>query len=178
MNVAKIAGELCGAEMERAVELEERARGMISFLMTERVRRGVTQSEIAKKMGVSVSKVSRMEDSRDADIKLGEISEYASALGLTMSSMFDDSKIDAAARVKMFVLRIASDLEHLTDLAKKSRGDRDLCKGIAEFRGEVLLNFLTRYAKSGAEFPRFTIMEDGRTITTSVARNAEAPCNR
>lgn len=55
---------------------------VIDRLVLERVRGGLTQAEMARRLGTSQSWVSKLEDSEDADLTLGEIDRYSAALGM------------------------------------------------------------------------------------------------
>ncbi len=67
--------------MEKARE----SRRIIGFLIQSRVTEGLRQCDIAERMGVSASTVSRMEDSVDADLRYGAIQGYLHALGMGFS---------------------------------------------------------------------------------------------
>ena len=69
-----------------------RATQLIDKLVFMRVRRGVTQRDMARIIGVSQSKIFRFEDKPDADLDLGMLGLYANALGLRMSVSFTDEK--------------------------------------------------------------------------------------
>ena len=60
---------------------QEKERELIHSLMLARVARNLTQGDIARRLGVSVSTVSRMENSTDAELRIGEILDYVRALG-------------------------------------------------------------------------------------------------
>ena len=59
----------------RVAELREGTR-VVDWLVRERTEAGLTQAELARRMGCSQSKVSKLEDSRDAELRLGEIGRY------------------------------------------------------------------------------------------------------
>ena len=84
---------------ERVEEQLRRTR-IVRTLERERLRRNITQKDIAKSLGVSVSAVSRLEDMQDADIRLGDIVNYAGAIGLTVSLSMDDEKLPTTDRIK------------------------------------------------------------------------------
>ena len=48
------------------------------------VRRGLTQSQMAAKLRCSQSRISKIEDSHDADLSLGDIHAYARIVGLKL----------------------------------------------------------------------------------------------
>ena len=71
-------------------------------LARERAKQGLSQKEVALRMGVSQSKVCRMEDALDADLSYGDIESYAHALGLDVSLFYDAVDASKAARVANF----------------------------------------------------------------------------
>ena len=60
---------------KRVAELHNGTK-IVDWLVQERNRAGLTQAELARRMGCSQSKVSKLEDSRDEDLRLGEIGRY------------------------------------------------------------------------------------------------------
>jgi predicted transcriptional regulator len=61
-------------------EMAERRRALTDALVERRVSLGLSQTEVAARMGTSQSAVARLE-SGDADIRLSTIERYAAALG-------------------------------------------------------------------------------------------------
>ena len=156
-QIAQLAADLSGdASMAESVVKHDRATRFVSALADRRVSSGLTQKDIASRMGVSVSTISRLEDSCDADVRLGDLISYANAVGINVSLLMEDSSLPVAARIKNCVLLVSEGLQHLAQLASKSQGDRDIIDGINRFRGEVLYNFLLRFVESGVVMPRIS----------------------
>jgi predicted transcriptional regulator len=61
-------------------EMAERRRELASDLVTRRVALGLSQTEVAARMGTSQSAVARLE-SGDADVRLSTLERYAAAVG-------------------------------------------------------------------------------------------------
>ena len=57
---------------------------LIDQLILARVAAGLTQSQMAAKLRCSQSRISKIEDSQDADLSLGEIQDYARIVGLKL----------------------------------------------------------------------------------------------
>ena len=151
---AKLAAKLAGdATMEQEVARHRQATQLATALEDFRVRKGLRQKDIAARMGVSNSTVSRIEDSCDADLRLGDLTNYAAALGLNLSIFFEEPNLPAAEQIKHCVFKISELLEHLTELAKKCDDDQAIVDGIMRFRGEVLFNFLERHVQSDLDYP-------------------------
>ena len=81
-------GRLAGLGLSRAMLARIRALSRqtqtIDRLVIERVRAGLNPAELARRLGCSQSYISKLEDSKDADLKLGEIERYCAALGITV----------------------------------------------------------------------------------------------
>ena len=61
-------------------EVAERRRALSDELVAQRVRLGLSQTEVAARMQTSQSAVARIE-SGDADVRLSTLERYAAALG-------------------------------------------------------------------------------------------------
>jgi len=59
-------------------------RSLIDSMVTLRAKNGITQINLAQKLGWSHAKLDRFENSSDSNLKIGMISEYCSALHLTL----------------------------------------------------------------------------------------------
>ena len=64
--------------------LEDRRRELIQALVSARLDRGLSQTEIAARMGTSQSAVARLE-SGDLDARLSTLERYAAAVGRTVN---------------------------------------------------------------------------------------------
>lgn len=153
-SAAQLAARLADdPSIEREVELHRQETRLVSMLVEQRIHRGLRQKDIAAKMGVSESTVSRLEDSRDGDLRLSDILAYASALGLDLSLFLENPRLPAAEQIKHCVFRISDLLEKLTALARECQDDPAIFDGIKRFQGEVLFNFLLGHAKNSIGSP-------------------------
>ena len=57
---------------------------LIDQLIIARVAAGLTQSQMAAKLRCSQSRISKIEDSHDVDLSLGDIQAYARIVGLKL----------------------------------------------------------------------------------------------
>ena len=153
-TASSVMAELCGDKtIVQKVETNLVKTRFVTFMSEARVRKGMTQKDVADKMGTSVSKISRLEALNDDDLRLGDIKDYLSAIGLDVSIAILDKSLPTANRIKHYVFEIERLLNHLTSLAKGCEGDKSIVDGIARFRGEVLYKFLVKYMSSGKDFP-------------------------
>ena len=61
-------------------EMAERRRSLAAALVAKRVELGLSQTEVAARMGTSQSAVARLE-SGEADLRLSTLERYAAAIG-------------------------------------------------------------------------------------------------
>lgn len=61
-------------------QMAERRRALAESLVQQRQKLGLSQTEVAARMGTSQSAVARIE-SGDADVRLSTLERYAAALG-------------------------------------------------------------------------------------------------
>jgi predicted XRE-type DNA-binding protein len=69
------------AEAVRQLSIKTR---LIDQLILARVAAGLTQAQMAAKLRCSQSRISKIEDSQDADLSLGDIHAYARIVGLKL----------------------------------------------------------------------------------------------
>jgi transcriptional regulator with XRE-family HTH domain len=70
-----------GGAFADALEERLRSRRILKDLMVLRAGRGLSQGDVAAKMGCTQSRISKLESSKDADLSLGVLAGYASAVG-------------------------------------------------------------------------------------------------
>jgi transcriptional regulator with XRE-family HTH domain len=142
-TTAMLAADLTGdPEVTARVAAHQAGMRFVRTLIDMRIEKKLSQRDLAKKMGVSPSKVCRMEASADKDLNLGDVMLYAKALGVNMSVLFDDPALPAADRIKHHVFAVHDLLEQLMKLAHQVGGDDSIRAKIKQFYGEVLFNFL------------------------------------
>jgi transcriptional regulator with XRE-family HTH domain len=153
-TAAEAAAALSGdASMADRVRAHTQACAVVSSLINLRVARGLTQTQIAHRMGVSPSTVSKIEASADQWLRIGDVVGYARALGVQARLAFDDPSLPAAESIKSCVLEIHERLNHLAELAQGVGDDRVIVDKIHQFYGEVLFNFLVRFGDSYSRMP-------------------------
>jgi transcriptional regulator with XRE-family HTH domain len=150
---SKSAGDaaafLCGDEMvKNLVEKEIAQSWIVNKLLQIRIDKELSQKELAQKMGCDPSKISRMEAGNDLQLKIGDIAQYASALGIQINMVFEDTTLPVAEQIKCSVFSIHEKLEQLVGLAKQVDGDEAIINAINSFYKEVLFNFLVRFKDS------------------------------
>ena len=124
------------------------------MLISLRIAKKLTQRQLAPKMGVSSSKVCRMEALRDDQLNWGDVVKYTNALGVNLSVLVDDPGLPAAERIKHHVLTTHALLEQLRVLTENTAEGEALTAKIKEFYGDVLFNFLTGFTDSYSKLPQ------------------------
>lgn len=100
----KNVGELLRGEYPDEPELIEsfmktdEKEQLANTLWTMRTRRGVTQAEVAERMGITQSAVAKLEDRGDA-VKMSDVASYAEALGYAVQLKFTELKKKTRAPV-------------------------------------------------------------------------------
>ncbi len=64
---------------------------IVNNLLRLRLRKGISQKELSRRMGCDSRKISRIEAGNDLQLKIGDISQYASALCVQMNVVFEDT---------------------------------------------------------------------------------------
>ncbi|NTU43998.1 MAG: helix-turn-helix domain-containing protein [Chlorobiaceae bacterium] len=148
-SAADAAATLCGvAAVKDLVEQEMTQSRIVNKLLHMRTDKKVSQKELAQRMGCDPSKISRMEAGNDLQLKIGDIAQYVTALGVQMTTVFEDTTLPVAEQIKRDVNSIHEKLERLVGVAKQVDGDETIINKINIFYGEVLLNFMLRFTDS------------------------------
>uniref|UniRef100_Q3AR54 Transcriptional regulator, XRE family n=1 Tax=Chlorobium chlorochromatii (strain CaD3) TaxID=340177 RepID=Q3AR54_CHLCH len=134
--------------IKEKVEQEIASSQLVNRLIQLRINKKVSQKELARQMGCDASKLSRMEAGTDQQLRMGDITDYLSALGVHVSLVFEDTTLPAAEQIKQHVFAIHEQLENLANIARQVDGDNEIIEKIHKFYGEVLLNFMLRFSDS------------------------------
>lgn len=148
-SVAEASAFLAEDDTVNNLVQEEIANSQIvNNLLRLRMRKGISQKELSKAMMCDSSKISRIEAGNDLQLKIGDVMQYASALGVEVNVTFEDTSLPAAEQIKNYVFSIHNQLEQLVEIAKQVDGDKLIIDKIKTFYGEVLLNFMLRFSDS------------------------------
>ena len=120
-----------------SLEKEIKGRQVSQAVFSIRNRRGLTQKQLADKMGLSQSAVSKFEASNDDKITVGELLRFSRALGISTELVIFDKKMKAADKVKYHWMKIKGELDGLVNL---SHGDKEMERGVRKFTEEAFMN--------------------------------------
>jgi transcriptional regulator with XRE-family HTH domain len=145
-----LKGEGMSGEVGRQVECLAAETRVVQQLVQLRARAGLTQSELAKKIGCTQSRISKVEASRDEDIPLGIIRDYVKATDSRISFVCG-KPVNHVEAVKAHAFSIKRHLESLADLAKKHD---ELEPHIQGFFGEAFFNILGILSECQDQMPK------------------------
>ena len=119
-------------------------------LFSMRCVEGLTQADMAKRIGCTQSRLSKLEHAKNDAIKVSDLTAYAEALNLQMTISFH-KKTTAVERVKYHAFKIKEQLDHLAQLAHR---DDDIFSGVKNFYNEYLQNMLLLFKQSADTLPQ------------------------
>jgi transcriptional regulator with XRE-family HTH domain len=125
-------------EIREEVQKLAASTRVVDELCRMRTRAGLTQAQIAERIGCTQSRISKMEGSIDRDLSLGEIFDYVKATG-SQISIGIGKPLTHVQSVKAHAAGIRKHLRSLADLAKKHD---ELEPDIQAFFGEAFFNLL------------------------------------
>ncbi len=139
-SVTEMVRETSGSKaLTEEFEKTIAAKTLVRKLFTLRQIKGLSQQEVAKKIGCSQGRVSKLEAANDADLRLGDVVDFLTALDLELGLVVAPRQANAAARVKHHALAIKRITDQLAELAAD---DKAIAKGVANFFGEAAFNLI------------------------------------
>jgi len=119
-------------------------------LVRARARAGITQAELAERMGCTQSAVSKLEHSSDGDLKISEIASYVRATDERIAILFG-SQPTIAERIKAHVIGLRREIGKLAEMADEN-DDEQLRRQINKFGEEAWFNMLVMLLEAAAKF--------------------------
>lgn len=120
-------------------------------LAVMRAAKGLTQSELSKKIGCSQSRISKIESSADKQIAVQDLHDYAVALDLPLVLALGKPYSSLTEAVKFHAMMIKNHLDQLGELAGN---DPKFVEGIQDFYSEALANILALSMESTSKFSK------------------------
>jgi len=151
-SVSKMVRDLSDdLDVVKDIEDAMRRKRIISRLMAIRAARGLCQTEIADRLGVSQGSVSKLESSEDADVRLGTLQKYAEAVGCELLTGVRPEDIEPAEEVKYLAYAVN---ERLSRMAELAQSNPHIADGVSRFFIEALVNFSVIVGKAAERLPR------------------------
>ncbi len=146
--------------VKQSVQREVRESQVIWMLSNLRMSQGLSQREVADRMGCHPSKISKLESASDRNISWADVVLYANAVKHKPVLLFEPFDAPAADMIKFHVFSIRDRLEELRKLAVKLGRNDEISEQIHQFYGEVLFNFLAKFFDSYEALPIHDIHSD------------------
>lgn len=151
MELAKGLGEDQTFTRDLATHLGNRR--LVHKLTAMRAARGLTQQDVAARMGCTQGRISKMERSDDLELSLASVVQYAQSLGLRLEITLTSEDATAVDRVKHHAFRIKRLTDHLAHLAL---ADEKIAGGVSRFFVEAAFNLLHLLQDSAKKLPKLS----------------------
>jgi transcriptional regulator with XRE-family HTH domain len=142
-------GEDIPAEVKERVSDIERNTRLVQMISELRVRAGLTQEEMAKKLDLSQSQVSKIEHGRDEDLTIAVLRAYSDATGGRIGVVIG-KPLSHVESVKAYALGMR---DHMLALARMANEHEEMERDIKAFFGEAFFNILDILARCGEQLP-------------------------
>ena len=113
------------------------SRKLAKTLFALRSKAGLTQKELAEKIGITQSKVSKIEHAQDVTLTVGDILQYCDALDLQLHVGLMPDGMTLVNQVKFHWNELQRHLEKIQEI---SRGDAGMEKAARDFTFEAAHN--------------------------------------
>ena len=130
-----------------ALREQIRKRRVIKTLAALRASKDVTQQDIAKQLGTSQSKISKLENGFDAELRFAELEAYAKATGCDVTILISKRGGSLAEQIKHHAFSIRAAFLKLVELAHK---DDTIAQGFAELHAQAFNN-INRFLQETSE---------------------------
>jgi|APSaa5957512622_1039677.scaffolds.fasta_scaffold135505_1 transcriptional regulator with XRE-family HTH domain len=133
------------------------SRKLMTRLMSLRALAGLSQADVSRKMECTQSRISKLENGTDDDIKLGDMKAYAEAVRHELIVGFKPRGLSAADQVKGHFCMINQQLIELVELAAAQHDD-EVTEEIASFLNSFTGNMFLMMQRLSQGLPP---LEDG-----------------
>ncbi len=127
-------------------------RSVIKQLLALRATLGLSQQDIADRIGSGCTqgKISKLENAKDADVRLGNLQAYADAVDCGFTAQPMPRHLKPVDKVKIHAVAIK---KHMDDLAQLARSDEKIAHGVAGFFYECFVNVFLMMGDSARQLP-------------------------
>jgi len=139
-----------GADQELVQKTQSISEGsrLSRILFALRCKSGMTQGDVAKHAGCAQSVISRIENSRDEDLSMGDIFKYADALDLQLNIGFLNRRETLADRFRYHLHSLTKCAREILDLAGN---DLQILRGATDMFCESANHFCQVLDKSAKQ---------------------------
>lgn len=136
---------------KKAFDEEFHAKKITCMLSAARAAKGVTQAQLAKKIGCGQARISKIENGRDSQLRIQDLADYSKALGFNLGLGINGKPGNAVEEIKFHAFEIKHRLEKLAELAHEDDG---IYEGVSGFFSEAFFNMLKVFEKASSKLPK------------------------
>ena len=151
------------SKLEETLDNRKTARRLSAI----RALKNLSQADVAKEMGCSQSRVSKLECSDDDKWSIEDLRSYSGAVGYSVRLGVVPEDLEPTDEVKFLTFAIENRMTKLTELAKH---DDEIAGGVSAFFYELFLNFGTILSAAADQIPA---LPDGSRRFECTIRTAE-----
>jgi transcriptional regulator with XRE-family HTH domain len=166
-----LAGESVSHDVRNAVSKLDRETMIVHNLIQMRHAAGLTQHQLADKLGKTQSAISKLESNTDAEITLDELRAYCQATNEQIVLCIG-KPMNHVESVKWHASGIR---DHLSALAHMAQNDGGMEQAIQAFFGEAFFNILTILSKCQDEMPNSKDVQVRMKHVGNPAKQQQAP---
>ncbi len=144
-----VNAEVSAPEVQKAMAAMEKQTRLVTKLALLRQQAGLTQGQMAERMGITQSAISKLESGADDDLTVRELREYAKQTTQRIGVTFG-RPMNHVEAVKHHAFQIRAHLNALAELAQK---DSEIEQAIQGFFGEAFFNILTILSQCQQQLP-------------------------
>ena len=158
-----------GADESLVETVEERisSRQIVSTLASMRIANDISQENMAEILDCSQSRISKLENGIDDDLKFRDIRLYANACGRIVYMGYPEEDKSLVDCVKYHAFRISDCLQKICEI---STGDPEMERGAVHAHIDTLANTARLIAESVVTLPCF------KSELNRIAENVSQPC--
>jgi transcriptional regulator with XRE-family HTH domain len=144
-----MSAESVSPEIHAAVTKLEKDTAIADMLVQARIDAGLTQQQMAEKVGKTQSAISKLEGSSDKEITLDDLAAYTAATNQNFAILVG-RPLNHIEAVKYHAFGIK---EHLSALAKEAHRNEEVLQAVQGFFSEAFFNILTILSKCQDQMP-------------------------
>ena len=144
-----VNAEVGVSEVQKAMAEIEKQTRLVTKLALLRQQAGLTQEQMAQRLGITQSAISKLESGADDDLTVRELREYAKQTTQRIGVTFG-RPMNHVEAVKHHAFQIRAHLNALAALAHK---DSEIEQSIQGFFGEAFFNILTILSQCQQQLP-------------------------
>lgn len=161
-SISDLVKHTTDKEFAEPFESERKQRELVATLFALRNAKGLSQADVAKHMGCSQSRVSKLESGVDANITLGDLDKYLESVGFDLGVSIRPKGATVMSLIKYHAFQIRDYLEKMRVLAGN---DKEIVNGVMHGHVEVMVNIVRMIAVSLSKLPCDTKSEDLPLVT-------------